>query len=150
MTTPEGLPFEYPFRWRNETLAERSGVDLEAAALLEQRDRDLEDYLAATVVPLIFHWHGQVDVHLDKRNGPGEFGRNGTLARIRYRWDTPTATSATVAWYLDGALAFTHTVTSSNPHIEYPAVDYEQEAIVAIVSAVDATAAGLTAFVYLG
>lgn len=43
---PGNLPFEYPFRWRNEDLASMAGVTPEAAALLDQRDRDLEDFLA--------------------------------------------------------------------------------------------------------
>lgn len=44
--TPDPLPFEYPFRWRNEDLAAGVGVSPEIASILEQRDRDLEDFLS--------------------------------------------------------------------------------------------------------
>lgn len=47
MTELTDLPFEYPFRWGNKDLAKAAGIDTEARALLEQRDRDLEDYLAS-------------------------------------------------------------------------------------------------------
>lgn len=147
--TPDSLPFEYPFRWRNGELAERAGVDREAAAVLEQRDRDLEDYLAASVVPLVFHWHGQVDGYVDVRNGPGEFRRDGSIYLIRYRWDTAPAASATVQWQLDGVVAFTHTLTGGESvHVETPGQAYAQQAIVGIVTAVGADASGLSAFVY--
>ena len=43
---PGNLPFEYPFRWRNDDLAAGVGVSPEIASILEQRDRDLEDFLA--------------------------------------------------------------------------------------------------------
>ena len=43
---PTSLPFEYPFQWDNESLREGAGVSPEGAAILKQRDRDLEDYLA--------------------------------------------------------------------------------------------------------
>ena len=42
--TPGSLPFEYPFRWKD--LAERFGVDEATISYLEQRDRDLEDFLS--------------------------------------------------------------------------------------------------------
>lgn len=43
---PTSLPFEYPFQWDNESLREGAGVTPEGAAILKQRDRDLEDFLA--------------------------------------------------------------------------------------------------------
>ena len=43
---PTSLPFEYPFQWDNESLREGAGVTPEGAAILKQRDRDLEDYLS--------------------------------------------------------------------------------------------------------
>ena len=151
MTTPEGLPFEFPFRWQNEDLTRMAGVSPEAAALLEQRDRGLEDYLAATTVPLIFHWPGTVANHVNVRNGPGEFRSNGTVHMIRYRWDTAPSSSSTVEWKLDGTTVATHTLpATTNPHIEYPAQLYSQEAIVAIVTTSGTSASGLTAFVYFG
>ena len=50
MTAPRSLPFEYPFQWDNESLREGAGVTPEGAAILGQRDRDLEDYLSALAV----------------------------------------------------------------------------------------------------
>lgn len=44
---PTSLPFEYPFQWDNESLREGAGVTPEGAAILKQRDRDLEDHLAS-------------------------------------------------------------------------------------------------------
>lgn len=141
------LPFEYEGRYADH---HRSlGFDLEQATVLEQRDKDLEDYLAAAVTPLVFHWHGEVADHIDVRNGPGEFGRNGALWRIRYRWDTPAAAGATVEWRLDDVVVFTHTVSSANPHIELPGHPYRQESIVAVVTDVATDGQGLSAFVYL-
>lgn len=147
---PTGLPFEFPFRWDNESLREGAGVTPEGAAILKQRDRDLEDYLASAVVPLPFHWTGRVDRFINMRNGPGEFGVDGTISKIRYRWDTPPAADATVEWRLNNTLVFTHTVSNANPHIERPGQPYAQEAIVATVTAAGTDALGLTAFVYLG
>lgn len=100
-------------------------------------------------MPLAFHWHGSVSAHVDKRNGPGEFGEGGFIHRIRYRWDTPSTTGATVQWRLDDTVAFTHSVTSDDPYVEVPAHPYAQEAIVAVVTAVGSDGAGLSAFVYL-
>ena len=52
--TPDSLPFEFPFQWDNESLREGAGVTPEAAAILKQRDRDLEDFLAGSAgVPTI-------------------------------------------------------------------------------------------------
>ena len=45
---PTSLPFEYPFQWDNESLREGAGVTPEGAAILKQRDRDLEDFLAGS------------------------------------------------------------------------------------------------------
>lgn len=146
---PTSLPFEYPFQWDNESLREGAGVTPEGAAILKQRDRDLEDYLASATTPLVFHWNGQVDRFVNIRNGPGEFRSNGAIQLIRYRWDTPAAAGATVEWRLDNAVVGTNTVTSANPHIEQPGWKYAQEAIVPIVTAVGSDARGLTAFVYL-
>ena len=102
-----------------------------------------------SVTPLAFHWNGQVDRFVSLRNGPGEFGVDGTISKIRYRWDTPAAANATVEWRLDNTLVFTHTVSNANPHVERPGQPYAQEAIVATVTAVGSDALGLTAFVYL-
>lgn len=141
------LPFEYEGRYADHF--ERLGYDMEQATVLEQRDRDLEDYLAASVVPLVFHWHGTSEDHIDLRNGPGEFRSNGSIYVIRYRWDVAPAASATVQWQLDGVAAFTHTLTGGQAvHIERPGQAYAQEAIVAIVTAVGTDASGLSAFVY--
>ena len=60
---PTSLPFEFPFQWDNESLREGAGVNAEAAAILKQRDRDLEDYLAdpiPTVAGCSVFQHGNV------------------------------------------------------------------------------------------
>lgn len=149
MTTPEGLPFEFPFRWDNESLREGAGVSVDAAATLGQRDRDLEDFLHVTQVPLVFHWPGATSNWVNVRNGPGEFRATGRVYMIRYRWDTAPSTSSTLEWKLNGTTVMTHTLpASTNPHIEYPARAYAQEAIVAIVTAAGTGASGLSAFLY--
>ena len=151
MTTPRSLPFEYPFQWDNESLREGAGVTPEGAAILKQRDRDLEDHLAASVVPLVFHWPGAVADHVNVRNGPGEFRFGGTIYMIRYRWDTAPSSSSTIEWKLDGTTVMTHTLpATTNPHLEHSAQAYSQEAIVSIVTASGTGASGLTAFVYFG
>ena len=50
---PTSLPFEYPFQWDNESLREGAGVTPEGAAILKQRDRDLEDYLSTLGLPWV-------------------------------------------------------------------------------------------------
>lgn len=102
-----------------------------------------------TVVPVAFHWNGQVDRFINVRNGPGEFGADGRISKIRYRWDTPASAGATVEWRLNNTVVGTHTVTNANPHIEGPGWNYTQQAIVAVVTAVGSDGLGLTAFVYL-
>lgn len=142
------LPFEYEGRYGD--LYRDMGLTMEQAAVLEQRDRDLEDYLAASVVPLIFHWPGTTADHVNVRNGPGEFRVDGTIYMIRYRWDTAPGTAATVKWHYDAAVSATMTHTlpaSTNPHIERPGVAYEQQSIIGIVTAAGG-GSGLTAFVY--
>ena len=147
--TPDDLPFEYAFRWRD--LYTDIGLTSEQASALEDRDRQLEDYLSATVVPLVFHWNGQVDRFVGIRNGPGEFRSDGSIYMIRYRWDTAPSTSSTLEWKLNGTTVMTHTLASGKPvHVEMPAKDYAQESIVSIISSVGADAKGLTAFVYFG
>ena len=116
----------------------------------EQFDRNFDELARMTVTPLAFHWNGQADRFVNVRNGPGEFGVDGTISKIRYRWDTPPAADATVEWRLDNTVVFTHTVTNANPHVERPGVAYAQQAIIATITAVGSDARGLTAFVYLG
>lgn len=110
-------------------------------------DRNFED-LAVTRVPLPVHWPGVVADFVDVRNGPGEFGAPGELYKIRYRWDVPNTTSATVEWRFDDVVVFTHTLPAGeNPYVELPEQAYEEEGIVGIVTA-DGGGEGLTAFLY--
>lgn len=141
------FPFEFPFRW--DSLREHFPADDVAVDHLDQRDRDLEDFLKATQVPLVFHWPGATADWVDVRNGPGEFRSSGSIYMIRYRWDTPPLVDATVTWRLDDVLTLTHTVPAdAAPHVEMPAQDYDQETIVSVVTSADSTAAGLSAFLY--
>lgn len=144
---PATVPFEFPYRWPD--LAEQFDLDLpdEVVALLELRDRALENYLSRPK-PLVFHWPGATADHVDVRNEPGWFESDGTIAKIRYAWATAPLVDATVEWELDGVAAFTHTLTGgAAEHSEFPAVHYRGEAICAIVTSADSTATGLTAFV---
>lgn len=146
---PTPLPFEYTTRYADT--GRDLGFDERMVALLEERDQHLEDYLAASVVPLVFHWHGASSSLVNVRNGPGEFRSNGMIYMIRYRWDTPPAADATVGWELDGVTAFTHTLTGgASVHVERPGQAYAQEALVSIITAVGSDATGLSAFVYFG
>jgi hypothetical protein len=102
------------------------------------------------VPPLPFHWPGAVADHVDVRNGPGEFGADGLIHMIRYRWDTPpSASTVTVQWRFDDAIAMTHTLpVSTDPYVVTPDQPYAQQVIVGVITSAGANAVGLTAFVY--
>lgn len=144
------LPFEYATRYGDQF--KDWGIPIEQAAELEDRDRQIEDYLAKTATPLIFHWPGGVDDHVNVRNGPGKFAYSGTIYRIDWAWDTAPASAATVEWYFDNSASATHTstVSTATDSTEQPGLSYAGERIVPIVTSVDSTASGLTAFVFLG
>lgn len=147
MSVRNALPFEFPFRW-NDIRRFLTGVPDEAIDYLDQRDRDLEDFLADRE-PLIFHWTGQVDRHIDVRNGAGKFARTGTAFRIEYVWDIAPATGVTVEWQFDAAVTWTHSLGVTDEDTETEETAYVDQHITAIITAADSTASGLTAFVYL-
>lgn len=147
MSLEDSLPFEFPYRW--DALRGHVAADDEAIDYMGQRDRDLEDFLKATQVPLVFHWPTSTADWVGVRNGPGEFRSDGSIYMIRYRWDTPPLVAATVTWRLNNVLEMTHTVAASaEPHVEMPAQPYAQETIVSVVTSADSTASGLSAFLY--
>lgn len=135
------LPFEYETRYGDQY--RDWGIPLDQAAALEERDRQLENYLAGAAPSLPFHWPGAVADFVNKRNGPGWFPRSGTL-NVVYRFDT--AASVTLQWEVGGAVVATHTVSADGP-VDFGAA-YAGQDIVATVTS-DAGAAGLTAFVFL-
>lgn len=150
MAIRNALPFEFPFRWSD--VREWFGLEIQAVATMEERDRAIEDYLASMTRPLIVHWHGSVDDHIDVRNGPGWFDQEGALTRIVYVSDVAPASGVTVKWYFGGSAtaAWTHTLGTSGLQTETESTPYAGVPFVAVVTAADATASGLTAFVFQG
>ena len=136
--------------WTLQGLADRLGRMDEAITDLRRRG-DWRFDPPEQVPPLIFHWPGAVADHIDVRNGPGKLSRAGTIRRIEYVWDTAPATGVTVAWYLDGSgtATWTHNLGTSDEQTEVLSTAYTDQHIVAVVTAADATASGLTAWVYL-
>lgn len=143
---PASLPFEFPFQWDNESLREGAGVTPEGAAILKQRDRDLEDYLSLTKPPLIFNWSGAVVDLLNMRAGPDWFRDNGSISHIEYHFDTPA--SVTVEWRLDNTVVATHSPSADSVVTLDQA--YAGQDVVAVVTAAAGAAAGLTARVFQG
>lgn len=143
------LPFEYGQRYSD--LYRELGLTLEQAAVLEERDRELEDFLA-TYRRIIFHWPGTLTDHVGVRNGPGEFALTGTIYRIRYALDDDNlgAAGVTLTWEVGGAVPATGTHTVDANGSEEPAIAYtaEQSIIGTITAATGGS--GLTAFVYVG
>lgn len=92
----------------------------------------------------VFHWPDATADHIDVRNGAGYLTDGELITRIVWVADTAPTTGATVQFYLDGVLAWTHVVTSV-PQEDQLAVPYAGEPIVAIVTSSDAAVKGLTA-----
>ena len=136
------LPFEYETRYGDQY--RDWGIPIEQAAPLEDRDRQLEDYLAKTVTPLIFHWSGAVADLVGARNGPGWFNGAGNLGVV-YRFDT--AASVTVKWEVGGAVVDTHTFSSDNENVI--AGGFTRDQIIMATVTANSGAKGLTAFVFL-
>lgn len=102
-------------------------------------------------IPLIFHWPGTVSGFVDDRNGPGKFPRPGTIRRLEYVWDVAPASGVTVKWYLDGSgtATWTHSLGTLDEQVETVALTYADQHLVGVITAADATAAGLTVFMRL-
>lgn len=149
MAIRNALPFEFITRWAD--VWEEFGIDHRTAAAMDERDRELEDFLANRQRPLIFHWPETTEDLIDVRNGPGWFDGGGTIRQIKYVWDTAPATGVTVAWYFDGSATatWTHSLGTADEQTEVEVTEYVDQHIVAVVTAADATASGLTAWVFL-
>lgn len=120
----------------------RVAPDLKRAG--EQIDRNFEELTHTTAPPLVFNWSGAVADLLNMRAGPDWFRDSGSLSHVEYRFDT--AASVTVEWRLNNTVIATHSPAADS--VVALVQTYAGEDVVAVVTAANAAAAGLTARVF--
>lgn len=143
LATRDHLHIPYP-SWAKDGQVEDGDLDFENWKELQ---RWADRFMRGDV--LIFHWPGAVADHIDVRNGAGKFFYGGVIKELVYVFDIAPASGVTVEWELDTVTTWTHALGTTDEETQLEDTKYIDQHITGIVTTADATASGMTVFVYL-